>query len=144
MSITYSASPSTANATDTFYTLKGLVAETYTDLSADNYPADRIPLKDVNGYDLPNPGNQVFFKNQPVSWWINGITAGKIRYTPISNTVNWSFFDSGNQYHILYELSLYMIPARTKSVQRDDGANLTTVVYEDNGIMNMTQKYTMP
>ena len=144
MSITYTASPSTANATDTFYTLKGLAPEASPELSAENYPADRIPLKDVNGYDLPNPGNQVFFKNQPVSWWIDGITAGKIRYTPISNTVNWSFFDSGNQYHILYELSSYMIPARTKSVDRDDGEKLTTVVYEDNNIMNMTQTYTMP
>jgi len=93
---------------------------------------------------LPNPANQVFFKNQPVSWWIYGITAKKIRYTPISNTVNWSFFDSGNEYHILYELSSFMIPARTKSVERNDETKLTTVVYEDNGIMNMTQKYTMP
>ena len=143
MSITYTASPSTANATDTFYTLKGLAPEANTDLSADNYPPNRIPLKDVNGYDLPNPANQVFFKNQPVSWWIDGINAGNILYTPISNTVNWSFVDSGNKYHILYEVSSYMLPARTTSVDRDEAAKLTTVVYEDNGILNMTQTHTM-
>ena len=93
---------------------------------------------------MPNPANQVFFKNQPVSWWIDGINAGNILYTPISNTVNWSFVDSGNKYHILYEVSSYMLPARTTSVQRDEAAKLTTVVYEDNGILNMTQTHTMP
>lgn len=145
MEIKYVASPSTAAQTDTFYSLKQLTPEagsdSIADLSTDNYPADRVPLKDVNGYDLPNPVNQVIFKNQPVSWWIAGINAGSIVYTPVSNTVNWSYVVGETQYHILFETSSFMIPNRTDTVDRNLETKMTTVVLKDNGVFNMSQSY---
>lgn len=145
MQITYVASPSTADQASTYYTLNsqtpGAGSSSIDDLSTDNYPADRVPLKDVNGYDLPNPANQVIFKNQPVSWWINGINSGSIVYTPVSNTVNWSYVVGETQYHILYETSSFMIPNRTDTVDRNSTTKMTTVVLKDNGVFNMTQSY---
>ena len=146
--ITYTASPSTASLTDTFYSLQSLTPDagsaSLSDLSTDNYPEDRVPLKDPNGYDLPNPANQVIFKNQPVSWWIESINNGSIVYTPISNTVNWSYYDSSkNQYQILFAISSYMIPNRTGTVSRDPDTRLTTIVLQDNGVFNMTQTHMM-
>jgi len=145
MQITYLASPSTAAQTDTYYTLKSETpaagSSSIDDLSTDNYPADRVPLKDVNGYDLPNPANQVIFKNQPVSWWIAGINSGSIVYTPVSNTVNWSYVVGETQYHILYDTSSFMIPNRTDTVDRNRETKMTTVVLKDNGVFNMTQSY---
>ena len=95
----------------------------------------------MNGYDLPNPANQVIFKNQPVSWWIEGINAGTIVYTPVSNTVNWSYVVGETQYHILFETSSYMIPNRSDRVDRDPTTKMTTVVLQNNGVFNMTQSY---
>lgn len=145
MHISYTASPSTAAETETYYTLKNLTPEagssSITDLSTDNYPPDRFPLKDVNGYDMPNSANQVIFRNQPVSWWISGINSKSIVYTPVSNTVNWSYVSGGTQYHILLEISLFMIPNMTDTVNRDIDTKMTTVVLKDNGIFNMTQSY---
>jgi hypothetical protein len=148
MKITYVASPGSAQQTDTYYTLKKLSPDagstSIADLSTDNYPADRFPLKDPHGYDLPNPANQVIFKNQPVSWWIAGINAGSIMYTPISNTVNWSYIDGTNKYHILMEISCFIIPDRTDTVENDSDTYMTTVVLKENGVFNMKQTYAIP
>jgi hypothetical protein len=146
MQVKYVATPSpSAAATSTYYTLKGETPDagsaSIADLSTDNYPADRVPLKDVNGYDLPNPANQVIFKNQPVSWWIDGINGGSIVYTPVSNTVNWSYVVGETQYHMLLEMSSFMIPNRTEKVDRDPATKMTTVTLQDNGVFNMTQSY---
>lgn len=145
MFISYTATPSTAAETETYYTLKNLTPEegssSIADLSTDNYPPDRIPLKDANGYDMPNPANQIIFKNQPVSWWISGINSKSIVYTPVSNTVNWSYVSGGTKYHILVEISLFMIPNRTDTVIRDRETKTSTVVLADNGVFNMSQTY---
>jgi len=144
--ITYVATPSTASPTDTFYTLNQLTPDSSSadiaTLSTDNYPADRIPLKDINGYDLPNPANQNIFKNQPVSWWIDQINAGNIKYTPVSNTVNWAFVDSdSNAIHMNVSISSYMIPNRTGNVDRDQTTQITKITLQDNGVLNLTQTY---
>jgi hypothetical protein len=145
MKISYVATPSTASQTATFYTLKSETpaagSTSIADLSTDNYPANRTPLTDQNGYNLPNPANQVIFKNQPVSWWIAGINSGSIVYTPVSNTVNWSYLVGEKHYHILFEISSFMIPNRTDTVNRDPQTKLTTVVLKNNGVINMTQSY---
>ena len=145
MQIKYVASPpASGKVTDSYYTLKGETPEagsSVADLSTDNYPPDRVPLKDMNGYDLPNPTNQVIFKNQPVSWWIDGINAGSIVYTPVSNTVNWSYVVGETQYHISMEISTYMIPNRTDKIDRDPATNMTTVTLAGNGTFNLTQTY---
>ena len=145
MKITYVATPSTASQTATFYSLKKETppagSSSIANLSKDNYPADRVPLTDQNGYEMPNPANQVIFKNQPVSWWIAGINSGSIVYTPVSNTVNWSYVAGDAQYHIVFEISSYMIPNRTEIVNRNPTTKMSTVVLKDNGIFNMTQSY---
>ena len=146
--IAYTASPSKTSLTETFYSLQSLTPDegssSINDLSTDNYPADRVPLKDPNGYDMPNPANQVIFKNQPISWWIDCINTGSIDYTPVSNTVNWSYIDSsGTKYHILYAISTYMIPNRTGTMNIDPTTRVTTVVLQDNGVFNMTKTHAM-
>jgi hypothetical protein len=145
MKITYNATLATTPETATYYTLNNETPEagssSIADLSTDNYPADRFPLKDVNGYDMPNPANQVIFKNQPVSWWIAGINAGSIVYTPVSNTVNWSYVVGETQYHILYQTSSFMIPNTTEKVENDPETKMTTVTLKNNGVFNMTQSY---
>jgi hypothetical protein len=145
MQVSYSASPSTADLSETFYTLKKMTPDagssSLADLSADNYPDDRIPLTDAYGCSVPNPANQVIFKNQPVSWWIAGITAGSIVYTPVSNTVNWSYTNGGNLYHIIIEISNLIIPDRTESVTHNPKTWDVTVILEDNQVLNLMQKY---
>ena len=145
MQIKYVATPSpSGNLTDSYYTLKGETPEagsSISDLSTDNYPVDRVPLKDVNGYDLPNPTNQVIFKNQPVSWWVDGINGGSIVYTPVSNTVNWSYAVGETRYHISMEISLFMMPNRTDKVDRDPVTKMTTVTLSGNGAFSLTQTY---
>lgn len=146
-SITYSASPSTALPTDTYYTLKGIAPEAadadIATLSTDNYPADRVPLQDAAGYNLPNPTNQIIFKNQPVSWWIDMINAGSVKYTPVSNTVNWAYIDAqSNVIHLHIDISNTMIPNKTGTVNRDTETRSTIIILQDNGVMNMKQTYT--
>jgi len=144
MNIAYTASPSSSPLTETFYSLKGVTPEegsSLSDLSAENYPADRVPLTDINGYNMPNPRNQVIFKNQPISWWIDSINNGSIKYTPISNTVNWSYVDGETTYHILFETSSFMIPNRTGTVTMNQETGMTSVVLQDNTVMNLTQSY---
>jgi len=144
MIITYSATPSSSPLTATFYSLKGLTPEegsSLSGLSADNYPADRVPLTDINGYNMPNPKNQIIFKNQPISWWIDSINSGLIKYTPVSNTVNWSYVDGETTYHILFETSSFMIPNRIGSVDTNQVTGVSSVVLQDNTVMNLTQTY---
>ena len=146
-SIVYAATPSTALPTDTYYTLKGITPDSsdsdITALSTENYPADRVPLQDAAGYNLPNPTNQIIFKNQPVSWWIDMINAERVKYTPVSNTVNWAYIDAqSNTIHLHIDISNMMIPNKTGTVNRDIEKRSTIIVLQDNGVMNMTQTYT--
>lgn len=144
MKVTYNATLGSTAETATYYTLNSETPEagssSIADLSTDNYPPDRFPLKDVNGYDMPNPANQVIFKNQPVSWWIAGINAGSIVYTPVSNTVNWSYVVGETQYHILYQTSSFMIPNTTEKVENDPETKMTTVTLKE-GVFKLMQSY---
>jgi len=49
--------------------------------------SSQIEDLDEGAYDA----NQAIFKNQPLSWWLEGILSGDVYYTPISNAVNWSY-----------------------------------------------------
>jgi len=75
-------------------------------LSTVNYP--------VAGSPQPNAANQLVFMNQPLSWWLAQLNSGAVKYTPISNEVNWSFKNSsGALIHIGIKVSDLIIPNQT-------------------------------
>jgi len=94
-----------------------------TTLSTVNYPN--------NGSPVPNEANQQVFMNQPLSWWISELNSGKIKYTPVSGDVNWSYTnDSGSEFHIGRSVTTLIIPDRTQSSQMDSATMTSTVVFE--------------
>jgi hemolysin activation/secretion protein len=105
-------------------------------LSTNNYP--------TSDKTMPNSDNQRVFMNQPLSWWLLGLNSGKIKYTPASNEVNWSYVDSsGNSIHISRNLSNVIIPNKSSSVTRDSKLNTMTIVFEAKHGINRTDVQTM-
>jgi hemolysin activation/secretion protein len=115
----------TGDATATIHSLMAAPQEGSSDilsLSTNNYPY---------GDTVPNKDNQHVFMNQPLSWWVTGLNTGTIKYTPISNTVNWSFVNaSGSSFYMDRSVTNIVIPNKTQSVTRDDTLKTTTIVFE--------------
>ena len=89
--------------------------------------------------------NTLVFKNQPLSWWLESLNSGAVKYTPISNDVNWSYFTpSGQQFHIRIELSNLLIPNRTKSSTRSSDNSSFTVSFEPKFSLERTDTMSMP
>ena len=127
------------NDTETINGLMAMPVEGSSDistLSTNNYPT-------VNK-TMPNPDNQRIFMNQPLSWWVSGLNSGTIKYTPVSNEVNWSYVNSsGNTIHISRNLSNVIIPNKSSSVRRDSSLKTLTIVFEAKHGMNRTDVQTM-
>jgi len=150
MNSTYIAtlSPS-ANAGSTFNTVTGSIPGPSADptmLSTENYPADNVPLMDSSGlYKMPNTANQEIFKNLPLSWWISSINSKTVQYRPVSNTVNWAYVTPDEKdVHILYDISVVLIPNTTESAVTDDTTGMITVTLKDNNCLCMKQTMQMP
>ena len=79
----------------------------------------------------PNPTNQEIFMNQPISWWVNGLNMplNYIRYTPVSNDVNWVYASGSNVYHIGIPISNLIIPNSIASSQVDPINMVATNVF---------------
>jgi hypothetical protein len=89
--------------------------------------------------------NTLIFRNQPLSWWLESLNSGAIKYTPVSNDVNWSYFSpSGQQFHIRIELSNLLIPNRSKSSSRNADKSSFTVTFEPKFSLERTDTMTMP
>jgi hypothetical protein len=85
----------------------------------------------VAGDETPNPVNQEVFMNQPLSWWLTSLNSGKVKYTPVSNYVNWAYVDANkNVYHISITISNLLIPNKTSGVTRNAGSMNSTVTFE--------------
>ena len=92
-------------------------------LSATNY----VPGSD----STPNEMNQAVFKNQPLSWWVTSLNSGAVKYTPLSNDVNWSYVDAnGNDIHISIEISNLLIPNKTVSVSTNSVSMTSDITFE--------------
>jgi hypothetical protein len=133
----------------TSYTLSGDASETINGLMAFP-PEGSSDLSSLSSNNYPtsntivNPDNQHVFMNQPLSWWLAGLNAGTIKYTPVSNNVNWSYTDaSGTSFHISRTLTNIIIPNRTLSATRDPVSNKTTIVFEEKHGMNRTDVHSM-
>ena len=75
--------------------------------------------------------NTLIFKNQPLSWWLASLNSGAVKYTPISNYVNWSYFvPSGQQYHISIEVSDLLLPNKTAGITRNPANFSFTITFE--------------
>ena len=116
----------TGDATKTLFQLTGVAASGSSNLAS---------LSTVNnlvaGETAPNPANQLVFKNQPLSWWLASLNSGAVKYTPVSNDVNWSFVNSSNNnIHISIEISNLLIPNKTASVERNPGSMTSKITFE--------------
>ena len=92
-------------------------------LSTVNYP--------VANDSKPNPSNQAIFKNQPLSWWLGSLNSGAVKYSPVSNDVNWAFIDTNKHaIHISIEISNLLIPNKTSKVEKNPGSMASTITFE--------------
>jgi hypothetical protein len=123
--------------TTTLHRLMGAPADGSSDLaslSKNNYP--------TAGSKDPNPSNQHVFMNQPLSWWLAELNSGKIKYTPVSNNVNWAYVTaSGDSYHMSVAVSNIIIPNKSQSIQKNVTANTTTIVFEAKRGMGRTDLF---
>jgi len=100
---------------------------------------------DLSSLSTSVEDNTLVFKNQPLSWWLESLNSGAVKYTPISNDVNWSYFSpSGQQFHIRIELSNLLIPNRSKSSSRSTDNSSFTVTFEPKLGLERTDIMSMP
>jgi len=116
----------TGDDTKTLFSLTNVSPSGSSDLSTlstNNYP--------TTGDSNANADNQLVFKNQPLSWWLTSLNSGAVKYTPVSNNVNWAYYDSNNNvYHISIEISNLLIPNKTASVKRNESSRETEVTFQ--------------
>ena len=116
----------TGDATQTLNTLTNTYASGSSDLatlSTTNYL--------VAGDEMPNPVNQEVFMNQPLSWWLASLNSGVVKYTPVSNYVNWAYVDANKHvYHISITISNLLIPNKTSEVTRNSSSMNSVVTFE--------------
>jgi len=104
----FSLSGNAAATLNSLTNTKASGATALSGLSTINYP--------VAGSREPNAANQLIFMAQPLSWWLDGLNSGAIKYTPVSNEVNWSFKNSaGVLIHIGMPITNLLIPNQTES-----------------------------
>ena len=116
----------TGDATQTLNTLTNTTGSGSSDLatlSTTNYL--------VAGDEMPNPVNQEVFMKQPLSWWLASLNSGVVKYTPVSNYVNWAYVDAKkNVYHISITISNLLIPNKTAGVTRNSNSMNSVVTFE--------------
>jgi len=84
----------------------------------------------IKGDTKPNPTNQVVFKNQPLSWWVSSLNSGIVKYTPVSNDVNWVYVDvNNNSIHISIEISNLLIPNKPQGVSKNPGSMSSQITF---------------
>ena len=71
--------------------------------------------------------NQMVFMNLPLSWWIQGLQNSSIHYTPISNSVNWSY----TNYEISMDISSLIIPDTKDECVPDLSTGVVTCRYKE-------------
>ena len=119
------------------FTLSGDASKTLNDLTnvAASGSSDLASLSTTNylvaGETAPNAANQLVFKNQPLSWWLASLNSGAVKYTPVSNDVNWGFVDANkNIIHISIEISNLLIPNKTAKVEKNPGSMSSVITFE--------------
>jgi hypothetical protein len=89
--------------------------------------------------------NILVFKNQPLSWWLASLNSGAVKYTPVSNDINWSYFaPSGQKFHIPIELSNLLLPNKTKTSTRNADNSTFTILFEPKFGLERTDTTSMP
>lgn len=97
-----------------------------------------------NNNVAPNSDNQLVFMNQPLSWWLASLNSGAVKYTPISNYVNWSYLDANkNLIHISITISNLLIPNKTQSVKRNPGSMASEITFEPKFGLSRVDTHTM-
>lgn len=100
---------------------------------------------DISTLSSSSEDNQLVFKNQPLSWWLETLNSGAVKYTPISNDVNWSYFaPSGQQFHISMEISDLLLPNRTAKYTRNEQDFSSTITFEPKFGLERTDTMSRP
>jgi len=117
----------TGDETKTLHALTNVAATGNNDissLSTNNYPN--------SGDSNPNHDNQLVFMNQPLSWWLASLNSGSVKYTPVSNFVNWSYVEPSSKalIHIGITISNLLMPNKTQKVDRTPGSRSSVITFE--------------
>ena len=113
------------NLENTNLTIESLSTENYTQQFVNPSNPNESPIR-------PNSQNQLVVMNQPMSWWVENLNSGAIRYFPFTNYVNWAYNDT----HIDINISDLIIPNQTLSYSEN------TLVYKDKFGMSRTDRKT--
>jgi hypothetical protein len=136
--LTVSVFSLTGDPTATIQSLMAYPKEGSSDLST--LSTNNLPTSN----STPNQDNQRVFMNQPLSWWISELNSGKIKYTPVSNSVNWSYENaSGSIFYIDRSVTNTIIPNKTKSVEQVPNEKKTVIIYEPKYGVNRRDTYTL-
>lgn len=111
---------------DSAATLNTLTHVTHQDTS--KTLANLVP--DTNSSRDYNSANQTIFMNQPISWWLAELNSGAVKYTPLSNTVNWAYKNGNATYYIGKPVTDALIPNRVLNVAVDRQAKTSTTTFE--------------
>jgi hypothetical protein len=119
------------------YTLSGDATKTLFQLT-NTAPSGSSNLSTLSTVNYPvandskaNAANQLVFKNQPLSWWLASLNSGAVKYTPVSNDVNWAYVDANNNsIHISMEISNLLIPNKTLTITKAPGSMSSVLTFE--------------
>jgi hypothetical protein len=119
------------------YSLTGDATKTLNELTKTT-PTGSSDLKTLSAVNfvnptdtLPNATNQLVFMNQPLSWWLASLNSGLVKYTPVSNNVNWSYFSpNGSQVYIGIAISNLLIPNKSVGASKNASSMTTVVSFE--------------
>lgn len=89
-----------------------------------------LDMLSLPNFSPPNTNNQEIFMNQPISWWLNGLnTHSYIKYTPVSDYVNWAYISGSNVFHIGIPVSNSIIPNTVITSHIDSTSKIMTNYY---------------
>lgn len=110
----------------TLNTLTGVqnpnVSKSLTDLTPTNYDVD---VEQRNS--KPSSANQLIFMNQPMSWWLENLNSGAVKYFPFSNNVNWAYTIPSGNVHIDTTVSSLFIPDVLVTTSLDSAGKRVTI-----------------
>ena len=82
--------------------------------------------------------------NQPMSWWLAGLNNSTIKYTPLTNRVNWSYVDAtGHVFQIGLTISDLIIPNTTGTCTPNLAAKTVSCVSAPKFGMTKTETFSI-
>jgi len=77
-----------------------------------------------------------------MSWWLECLNTGSVKYTPVSNLVNWSYVDNTVAYYVNMPISNLLIPNAAESSVVDPLTKKMTITHVPKLGMSRVDTYT--